>query len=197
MSGGTLVVSGSLSGTSSVNVNAGTFRLGANNPINDLASITLGNGTFDTGGFSDTTGTLTLDGTATLDLGTGASILNFADSSANSPAWTGTLRITDWSGSPFGSGTDQLFFGASGTALTADQIALITFADPFGPGSGNFGARLLPTGELVALPEPSVGCAMITGVSLLAFGRTTLRSRRNTSNWPGIPGTIAIPSSSF
>jgi len=129
------------------------------------------NGTFDTGGFAETVGAFTLTGTAKLELGTGISVVHFADSSAAN--WFGALSITNWSGSFSGGGTDQVFFGNSSTALTSQQLTQVKFIDVFGPGSGEFASRLLPTGELVAVPEPATTASLLAGLSLL-----TLRRRR-------------------
>jgi autotransporter-associated beta strand protein len=176
VTGGTLAVSGTLSGTTAVNVSGGTLRLGVNNPLNDSGALTLGNGTFDSGGFSDTLGTFALNGTGTLDLGAGTSILHFADSSNNSPAWTGTLSITNWNGSSRGGGADQMFFGNNGSGLAAAQVARIIFVNPFGPGSGNMGAKILATGEIVAIPEPgSIGLLTAALAATAALGRKPSR----------------------
>ena len=83
---------------------------------------------FNTGGFSETLGALTLTvatTTAHIDLGTGASVLHFADSSA--ATWSGFLEIDEWSGSPAGGGPDELFFGSTSSGLTGGQFADITF----------------------------------------------------------------------
>jgi hypothetical protein len=127
---GTLLVSGSLAGTSAVNVLAGTLQLGASDRLPDAAVVTLGGGVFDTKGFSETAGVLSLTGGATLELGLNASVVRFADST--STFWTGILSITNWSGSSNGGGTDQVFFGSNEFALTLEQLASIQFVDPFG-----------------------------------------------------------------
>ncbi|MHA3770792.1 beta strand repeat-containing protein [Verrucomicrobiota bacterium sgz303538] len=172
---GTLVVSGSLSGTSNVAVNFGTLKLGAANRLADLATLTLGTGTFDTNGFSETLGALTLNGAGLLELGLGTSVLHFADSTL--AVWFGSLSITNWSGSVNGGGTDQIFFGNNNSALTPEQIGLISFVDPFGPGSGTIGARMLPSGELVAIPEPSTAAVLLGGLGALLCGRRRDRRR--------------------
>jgi autotransporter-associated beta strand protein len=167
---GTLVLTGSVDGTTGIAIPDGTLRLGAANRIADSATLTLTTGTFDSAGFSDTLGAVTLAGSARIALGAGASILHFADSS--SAPWNGLLSVADWSGSPGGGGTDQLFFGNNTAGLTANQLAQIQFIDPFGPGSGVTGARILATGELVAIPEPSITCiSLLGGIGLLCARR--------------------------
>ncbi len=180
---GTLVVSGSLSGTTSLAVNGGTFQMGANNAVSDLATVNLNGGTFATAGFSDTLGALTLGGAATLDFGSGASVLNFTDSSADT--WTGTLSITNWSGTPdiglgtAGGGTDQLIFGSSSAALTPAQVALVQFVNPDALPPGIYSAEILPNGEVVAIPEPatwsSLALAAATFAGLARFRRREAR----------------------
>jgi autotransporter-associated beta strand protein len=166
---GTLLLNGSLEGTSSIALGDGLLRLGAANRIVDAATLTLTNGTFATGGFSETVGAMTLAGSIRLELGGGTSILHFADSSA--PTWSGLLSVYEWSGSPAGGGTDQLYFGNSAGGLTANQLALVQFVDPFGPGSGSTSARLLPDGELVPIPEPTTTLSSLAGFGVLSLRR--------------------------
>jgi autotransporter-associated beta strand protein len=169
---GTLLISGNLSATSGVTASSGTVKLGAADRLNDAARLTLANATFSSNGFNETLGVFALAGSASFDLGTGASRLHFAESS--SEFWNGTLNVLNWSGSPNGGGTDQVFFGTSDAGIDAFQLSLITFVDPFGAGSGNRGARMLSTGELVAIPEPnSLGLA-IGALSVFGLGRRRL-----------------------
>ena len=166
---GTLVLNGTLDGTTNIALGEGLLRLGAANRILDSATLTLLNGTFSSGGFSETLGPVTLNGSARLELGNGASILHFADSSG--VPWTGLLRIADWNGSPAGGGTDQIFFGNNAAGLAANQLSLIQFVDPFGAGSGTVGGRLLPNGELVAIPEPATVFSLVAGCGVLLARR--------------------------
>jgi autotransporter-associated beta strand protein len=170
---GRLLLSGALSGTVAAIVSGGTLELGASNVLNNAAAIKLESGVFATGGFSDTVGALTLAGSAILDMGTGASLFTFANSSAQ--PWTGTLSITNWSGSQSGGGTDQLFFGSDATGLSSVQIAAVQFVNPDGFAPGNYGAKLLDTGELVAIPEPGAAASLLGGLGLLLG----LRRRRS------------------
>lgn len=179
--GGTTILSGvleaggagALASTSRISVRAsGTLRLsGLGDRIGDAVPLTFSGGSLETAGLSETAGTFTLAGTATIDLGAGASLLHLADSSAL--AWSGTLSITNWNGAPAGGGTDELFFGTSASGLTPAQLALISFANPAGFGPGTYGAMMLGTGEIVAIPEPAS-----TGLLVSCLGWLGFRGRR-------------------
>lgn len=175
VSAGKLLVSGTLSGTTAVSVTGGTLEIAAANRINDAATVTMSGGTFKTGGLNETLAAFTLSGTAAVDLGAGASILNLANSSAQT--WSGALNITNWSGSVSGGGTDQIYFGTDATGLTGGQLALITFVDPLGFAAGNYFAAQLGTGELVPslVPEPGAAVSLLGGLAMLLG----LRRRRS------------------
>lgn len=133
---------------SSIKVNSGaTLLLNSDNQIKNGTSLILNGGTFLTGtsvGHSETLNTLTLSSSSTISLGTGTHQISFANSSLIS--WTGTLTISNWAGTIGNSGTaGQIFFGVGG--LTSAQLAQIKF-----DGYGN-GAMILPSGELVPVPE--------------------------------------------
>ncbi len=171
VNGGTLELAKSSGVTaisgSAVTVNSGgTLLLGNSNQINDSAVLTLAGGTFSTGdtvGFSETLGTLTLSGTSSIDLGTASHLLQFADSSALSGSWTGSLTIYGWTGLPYTSGTSgQIFFGSSNSTLTSSQLAMISFSG-FGTG-----AVLLTNGELVPVAVPET--ESVVAACLLALG---------------------------
>ncbi len=168
---GAVVLSGSLSGTTSVRVRQGSLTLGGADRINDTALLVLAaDATFGTGGFSETLGALSLEGGVKVDLGLGASILRFADSS--STAWSaGRLTIAGWSGSPVGGGVDQLFFGNGSAGLNGSQIAQVRFENPDGFAPGEYAAQLLGTGELVAVPEPATAAMLACGIGSLALRR--------------------------
>jgi hypothetical protein len=171
----------SATGTLTVQTN-GTLTLGASNQLPNTKGIILAGGTFATGGFSETLGTLTLTADSTINLGNGASIINFAAS--NAVGWTGgtLLTITNWTGNAAGGGTDRIFFGSAGTSLTASQIAQIRFLNPNGFPTGTYGAALLSTGELVPIfPEAST---IWMGVVLITFIVAFECKRRNLwSSW--------------
>lgn len=161
-----------LASTTNITVNAGGTLLLANSSgttsndrINDAATMTLNGGRFNTGGLSEHgasnnaagIGALTLSATSIIDMGSGASIIAFADSHLAS--WTGTLSIYNWSGTPVtGGGTDQLYFGSTSSGLTVGQLAEIQFYSD--AGSTFLGAAaILSTGEVVPVPEPATWIA--------------------------------------
>lgn len=159
---GTWTLSGSNTYTGATTINAGTLALGAANRIADTSALVLGGGTFATGGFSETLGTLTVSSASTIDFGTGTSALVFADS--NSIAWTGIVTLLN-----FDIGTDSLKFGSTSGALTSDQLGKINLA--------GFTASLDSSGFVTfsAIPEPS---AYATLAGLAAFGGVAVRRRR-------------------
>jgi autotransporter-associated beta strand protein len=141
---------------------SGTFLLGGDNYLTGGANINFtSSATFSTGGFSNSgLGKLGMSANAIIDLSTGTSVINFTDSSPE-PWSTHEVRIKNWSGNIGGNGTDQLIFGTDNNALTTAQVQNIVFEDPFGPGSGDFPARILPDGEVVPVPEPSTVIGII------------------------------------
>jgi autotransporter-associated beta strand protein len=139
---GTQVLTGPNTYIGVTTVNQGILQLGASNTIPGASGVVLAGGKLATAGFSDTVGTLGVTANSHLDLGSGASTLHFANSSAM--PWSGMLTIDNWSGSLSGGGTDQIFVGTGASALTKSQLANIVFA-----GSGMLNSTLLSTGELV------------------------------------------------
>jgi len=180
---------GALSGTTSIVVNAtGTLLLSQSGSpttdrINDSSTMTLNGGTFNTAGLSEHNlsgatvtpgiGALTLSSSSIIDLAAGASILAFANSSAQT--WTGTLSIYNWSGTPVtGNGTDQLYFGTDATGLTATQLSQIAFYSDSGTTFLGIGGYALDMdGELGPVPEPATWF-----VGALAFGGLGFMERR-------------------
>ena len=149
--------------TSSVTITTGgTLLLSQSNQINDAATITLNGGTFNTGGLSETVGTLTLSSNSTLDLA-GASSLNFAASSGQT--WSGTLSIWNWT-----SGTDHVYFGTSGTGLTGGQLNQVSFFSDSGTSFiGTAGFVSGSFGEITAVPEPGTIAAGLVIVGFIAW----------------------------
>jgi autotransporter-associated beta strand protein len=195
INGGTLSAAapGALGGTSSIVVNlGGTLLFSASGSpttdrINDNSTMTLNGGTFNTGGLSEHglsgatvipgMGAVTLLSNSIIDLGSGASVIAFASSSAQT--WTGTISIYNWSGIPgAGNGTDQLYFGTDATGLTAGQLGQIAFYSDSGTtfvGWAGYASDL--DGEVVPVPEPSTWFA--TALALGALGFNQLRRMRN------------------
>ncbi|OYV45493.1 MAG: hypothetical protein B7X06_04465, partial [Verrucomicrobia bacterium 21-51-4] len=116
---------------------------------------------FNTGGQNQALGTLTLSSTSNIDMGSGANIISFADSSGASWSSNPILNIVNWDGSLTGGGSSQLIFGSAASGLTANQIAQIRFYNPAGLSPGTYSAQILSTGELIpdAAPEPATTVA--------------------------------------
>ncbi|MFT3794605.1 autotransporter-associated beta strand repeat-containing protein [Flavobacterium sp.] len=155
ISTGTATLSASNTYTGNTVLNAGTLRLGNDNVIADASNLTFNGGIFNTSvGYSDTVGTLALTGNTIVALGLSSHTLNFAAS--NAVAWTAgrTLTVTGWIP---GCSNGRIFFGNSATALTAAQLAQITFS------GYPAGAKLTAAGELIP-----------NNIVLQATGGTTL-----------------------
>jgi fibronectin-binding autotransporter adhesin len=168
---GFLVVSGTLTGTTAIEVIDSSIVLGGSNRIDDAAMLVLGpGGGLQTGGFSEVLGSLNVVGDAFIDLGAGESILHLANSASN--LWApGTLTIVGWSGALVGQGSDEIYFGADATGLTTAQVSQIRFLDPIGLAPGFYEAKLLTTGELVAVPEPGSVTLLVAAVGGLVVCR--------------------------
>jgi hypothetical protein len=97
-----------------------------------------------------------------ISMPSGASTLRFANSS--SVAWSNgpILFVQNWNGSLYGGGQQQIIFGNSSAALTAQQLAQIQFQNPAGLAAGTYPARILATGEIV----PSSGATPPTQLGL-------------------------------
>ena len=141
---GTVVLAAANTYTGLTTVAAGTLRLGASDRIADTSPLRFTGGTFDTAGYSETLGSLDVDGAAVIDFGNGSSVLRFAASSGQT--WSGTLTVRNWSGSSFGNGADRLYVGTSTNGLTAAQLAKITVR------AGRKTLQL-STGEVVPAPQ--------------------------------------------
>ncbi|MGJ3243792.1 MAG: beta strand repeat-containing protein [Opitutales bacterium] len=148
----------------------GTLLLDGGSIANDT-DINLAGGDWETGTFTqsgaDVLGTLTLSAASELDLSGTDTIMTFANS--REIEWVGGSQfweITDWNGSLDGGGNDQIIFeDATGgfNGLTNTQLAQIRFVNPVGFTQGSYGARILPSGEIVpvgvVVPEPSTYAA--------------------------------------
>ncbi|MBI4327615.1 MAG: autotransporter-associated beta strand repeat-containing protein [Chloroflexi bacterium] len=159
-----------------IDVTGGTLLLGASDRIGNDDNMRLGIGTtFDTGGYNETLGTLTLSGNSILDFGDGASAtqttLNFA---ASSDLWsTFTLTINDYR--DFGTSEDFLYFGSDSSGLTSGQLANITWNNPFGDGSTIYGAYIDTAGRVRPVPEPATIFALVLlGLPLVCRERKAL-----------------------
>ena len=150
-------------GGGGLTVAGGTVTLAGSggDQIYNAAPVTLAGGTFNTAGLSEGSvsggapvqgvGALTLTATSVLDLGTGASVIAFANSSASAWASGATLSVWNWSGQESGGGVDAVFFGAGGSGSTSAQLGQIAFYSDSGTtflGS----AVILSNGEIVPVP---------------------------------------------
>jgi hypothetical protein len=184
---GTLTVSGilnvtnagSIAGTGGVTIDSGgTLLLGASEQIANTAPIRLAGGTISTGGFSETVGPLTLTVNSVLDCGNASSLWLFASSTGQN--WTGgQLQIWNWSGSTAGGGTDRVFFGNSNSGLNTGQLQRIVFYSD--AGAAPLGAAtILPTGEIVPVPETSTiaGALALVGLVLCRERRRLIMALR-------------------
>ena len=116
-------------------------------------------------------GTLTLSTDSEIDLGlTGNSQLVFADSENETWQNGTTLTLTNWNAS------DEVRFGNDSSGLSTTQLSQIVFLNPEGRDAGIYRARMLPTGEIVPVPEPAtiIGCACL----LIAAGIYEIRRRK-------------------
>ena len=125
---GTLVAAapsgGALAGTTTITVNQnGTLALGANDQINNAASMVLAGGTFSKGDFSE--GTSTTAGVGTLSLTADGSHIDFGTGNTGTLAFalfdpgSYSLFIDNWTGTPGDIGdatTDRLLFASDPTA---------------------------------------------------------------------------------
>lgn len=155
--------------SSSVTVNSGgELVLAASEQLSSSTNLTLGGGTLKIGGnITETLATLTLTADSIIDFGGGDGILNFDDFIFSNGVDDFTLTITNWGGDLQGGGADRIFFG---TTLSDAQLARINF----NPDA----SRLLPSGEVVPIPEPSTYFA---GALILAF--LGWRERRRLHSW--------------
>ena len=172
---GTITIAGSNTYSGSTKISNGTLMLGADNTIPNASEVILNGGTFDTNGYDDTAGNLTLDATSTINLAGGNSIINFSTMNNNA----GTLNIWNWDGiAGTTGGNDQIIFN---TNFGAGPFANIDFYNDDGNtfiGKGTLVSigggfwELLPAG---AVPETST---WISAGGLLAFAAWHFRRRK-------------------
>ncbi|MDB6153335.1 MAG: autotransporter-associated beta strand repeat protein [Chthoniobacteraceae bacterium] len=187
VSGGTLQITGSISGTTGVTVNNNaTLQIGGTgNRIADTAPITLGGngagGTLSMQGLSaqsEVLGALTLGESSTINFGLGNSdTLLFSKLTLA----TYSLAVFNWTGTPYnlsetadhGGTQDHLTFALNVGATDASRIYFYSDDGATFLGSGktiNYGGGQF---EVVPIPEPSV-----SALAALALGLAGLRRRR-------------------
>jgi len=161
---GTLTLGGTAANTfTGVNtLNAGTILAAKTDALGAGNALIASGGTFNTGGLNQNLGTLDLDGSVALDLGSGASAVSFANSSALD--WsTFILNISNWT-----LGIDTLRFGTDATGLTAGQLALMNFSD-----LGNLPGQIDANGYVTpaSIPEPGTAALLVFGFAGLFIWR--------------------------
>ncbi len=165
---GTWIFAGANTASGDITVTEGTLGISANDRLGNSARLVMNGGTFSTGGFAETLGTLQLTANSIIDLGNNAtgSALAFANSA--SELWSASISLSIVN---FTDGTDSVFFGTGG--LTGDQLAQIRI-------NGTHYALLDGSGYLIlgaAIPEPST-FALLGGLGalLLAAARRQRRA---------------------
>ncbi|MGL4420561.1 MAG: beta strand repeat-containing protein [Gemmataceae bacterium] len=144
---GTLILGAANTYPVGTNINGGTLQLGATNAIPSTGTVRLSGGTLRTGattGFSNNAGILNVNGTGTIELGTGSHTLNFA--AFDSTNFTG-LTIFGWTG-------DTGLPGTQGRITFTDPSALTPFLATIQFDGFAMGALIIGGNELVPVPEP-------------------------------------------
>ena len=183
---GTLTLSsgpgGALGSTSGITVNSGgTLLLGADDQINNTATMTLAGGTFAKGNFTEgDPGTV---GVGALTLSTGGSHLDFGTGSVGSLTFASfapaghTLTIDNWTGTAGSAGdlgTDRLIFNSDQSAnLGSFVFTGYTGAIEFDLGGGFY--EIVP---VTAVPEPSTYIAAAFALGTIGFHQARRLRRR-------------------
>jgi autotransporter-associated beta strand protein len=171
-----------LGATNAITIESGgTLSLGANNQINDMASITLAGGSFSKGNFSEGSataagmGSLNLTADSTIDFGTGTTgTLTFAifNPGAN------YLTIDNWTGTPSTIGdatTDRLIFNSDPTT----NLLQFLFSGYEGAVVFDIGGGAFEVTPLEPVPEinPALLSAIVCGGAIfVARRRARIRS---------------------
>ena len=90
---GTWILAGANTATGDITVTEGTLGIGADNRLGDTARLVLNGGTFSTGGFDETVGTLLLSADSIIDLGNNVSGSALAFSNSSGETWTGSVLV--------------------------------------------------------------------------------------------------------
>jgi lysophospholipase L1-like esterase len=147
--GGATAISGSLATS-----NLGIVQWNGNDQVSNSSAITMAGGTLAMNGHTDTVGTLTVTGSAGIDLGGGASALNFANSSGQAWSAGAELLVSNWTASR------TVAVGTTNAGLQASQVTKVGFVNPDGSAAGLYHAaiaadgKLMPTGAAVTAANP-------------------------------------------
>jgi autotransporter-associated beta strand protein len=179
---GLVTVNSNLDVTGNINISQGTLELSAADNLN--GNLVLSGGNFSTGattGHTETLGTLNVQASGAINLGSGAHSLNFANSSA--VAWDGAavLTINDWTGTAGASGAGtagSINVGAGG--LSAGQLAAIQFT------GYPQGAVLTGSGEVV----PELELIPVSPATVMTF--TNISRTQMTIGWTNGSGNNRI-----
>lgn len=149
--GGQLIVSNIwLSPQASFSCGSGT--------ITQSGTLTVASADINAGSGSTQFGSLELSSVGNtntiLSMPAGANMVRFADSSGQTWSNGPSLMIENWNGSLYGGGQQQIIFGNSAGALTAQQLTQIQFQNPAGLAGGSYPAKILSSGEIV--PDPVI-----------------------------------------
>ena len=188
INGGTLMAaaaSGSaLGATSSITVNSGgTLMLGADNQVNNTATITLAGGAFAKGNFSE--GTTSAPGVGSLTLTASGSQIDFGSGTvgaltfANFSPGSFSLTIANWTGTLATVGnatTDRLIFASNQSA----NLGSFSF-NGYAPGAMQFdlGNGFYEITPVSPVPEPSTYIA--AALLVVTIGFQQVRRFRRTS----------------
>ena len=143
-----------------IRITNGAFRHYRGGSISNSGTITLAGGQWQEGIAANTQlGALRLGSASANSMITfihTLGIIRFLPSAAQPWAPDGRLLIKSWSGSTNGGGDHQIIFGNSSAGLTAQQLSQIRFRNPAGLPPGDYAARILSTGEIVPVSQPSL-----------------------------------------
>ncbi|MEY2536981.1 MAG: fibronectin-binding autotransporter adhesin [Verrucomicrobiota bacterium] len=174
---------GALSSTSAITIeNGARLVLGANNQINNTASITLGGGSLSSAGFSEGSATvtgmgsliLTTDSTITFDPGLRAalSFANFNPGSSNLTIdnWVGTVGMVG------DSTTDRLIFNSDPTA----SLLQFVFTGYQGTTALDLGNGFFEVTPLFPVPEinPALITSLLCGIAIFGHCRAVRARQR-------------------
>jgi lysophospholipase L1-like esterase len=129
-------------------VSAGaTLRWEADEQVADGQPLKLAGDscTLELNGRRETLGGIELRGNSRIVCGTGANVLQAADSHGLAWDLSKELIVEKWKGG----GIDRIVVGNGPGALTPEQLACVGFRSPAGLPEGLFAGAILPTGELV------------------------------------------------
>jgi hypothetical protein len=149
MSASTYAMSGGLLAASQLQLTNSSDFQHSGGILFGAANLTMANARWTEQGTGAQLGQLQVLSDSVVTLPFGSCVLQFAGSSG--VAWSGGAHLTieHWSGSVNGSGTQQIFFGTSGSGLSSQQLGQVIFDNPPGLPTGMYTARILSNGEIV------------------------------------------------